>query len=149
MTWTYTSSDLPTSQLFQVRFEVGDVISNDQQLQDEEINYVLTVEPSVQTAGARCCEELARRYARKVDYHAGKLSISNSQKSKAYAALAKDLRQRSLLSAGGYLGGMSISDKVTENEQSDRVQPAFFRGMTDNQDASSQLPSVEGEDSND
>jgi hypothetical protein len=52
MTWTYTITDLSTSQKDQVRLLIGDTVQTDHQLQDEEIAYLLTQRSSVYGAAA-------------------------------------------------------------------------------------------------
>lgn len=132
MAWTYTPDF--TTQRDRVRREIGDVVSTDQQLSDAEIAYAGTVEGTDIGVAARCCEWIAGAYARKADYEEGKLKIWASQRFKAYTAKAKELRALDA-TAGAipFIGGESIADKETRNEDTDRVQPAFWRGMLDEQ----------------
>jgi len=142
MTWTYTPDF--TGQRDRVRFEVGDTISTDQLLSDEEIAYAGTVEGSDLAVAAHCCEAIAAAVGRKVDMSEGKLSISLSQRRIAYEMKARLLRARDAAGAQPYIGGESISDKQAVNEDTDRLQTAFYRGMLDNPNADQ--PSVTNED---
>ena len=133
MTWTYNSSAVGSSDLSTVRLLIGDNSSSDPLLQDEEINYFLSVEAGTNYAAASACEAIASSFARKVDKTVGNLSISASQKSKQYADMARSLRHRANLRAAAnvYAGGISVSDKNTVTADSDRVAPAFTMDMHD------------------
>lgn len=92
MAWTYDVSLLATSDLFQVRFMIGDTDPADQLLKDEEIEFKLSMEGSVNAASVACCETLAAKYARQVDYDLGPHSIKASNLAKQFTALADRLR---------------------------------------------------------
>mgnify|MGYP001612199843 CR=1 FL=1 len=120
-----------------VRFRIGDTDSADYLVSDEEIDAMLTDEGSVLNAAAACAEHLAAYFSREVDSSSteANLSWSNSQKAEAYRQLAKDLRARATRSGlggsdgGVYAGGISKDDKEANRDDTDIVQPAFFRGM--------------------
>lgn len=130
MSWTY-SSTLATD-LDRVRFLVGDTDTDDKQVQDGEINYIVGLLGSVYGAAAAICEALAAKYARKCDKSVGDLSLSMSQKSTAYRAMAASLRSQGSVLCTPTAGGISISDKESEESDSDRVTPVFARGQFEN-----------------
>lgn len=91
MSFTYNAADLDTSDLYQVRFKIGDTDSSDALLQDEEINYLLAEYVSVKKASIQCCLNLAAKFARQVDYKLGPHSVSASKRATHFRQLAQDL----------------------------------------------------------
>lgn len=135
MTWTYDVTQLASNTTYQVRFAMGDTVQNDPQVQDEEIAFALSQRKSVSGAAAMCCRNLASRFSREADSVQGtELRTMYSAKAKAYAARAADFEQ--LASDSGYVmpfaGGISISQKTQQEQNSDRVPPNFSIGMDDN-----------------
>jgi hypothetical protein len=106
MTWTYLSTDLSTD-LAQVRREIGDTNEDDQFLQDEEIALALTSEGSVLLAAARCCDWIARTFARDFDFVADGTEIRKAARAKQYRELAAELRDRGDAAATG-TGGIGV-----------------------------------------
>jgi hypothetical protein len=102
-----------------VRFLIGDTNSKDPLLQDEEIEYLIETEGSVNKAAIAAAEAIAAQSAKLVNETAGKTSKSYSDRAKAFIELAKRLRRRLALSAAPYSGGL---DKG----------PAFTRDMMKN-----------------
>ena len=134
MTWTYDVAQLSTSQLMQVRRLIGDVKTNDQLLQDEEINFALSRYAVIELAAAECCRDLATQFAREVDLVQGELKTNYSNKARAFNSLAMQLENRGMARGGAipYAGGISQSDKDTQVQDTDRVPPNFNRGEFDN-----------------
>jgi hypothetical protein len=130
MGWSY-SGDPVNSDLDKVRFEIGDTDSTDQQLQDEEIEYTISAEPSLLAAAARCCEVLSRKFSRLADNRLGPQQVWASQRSVAYAERAKELRSKSSALGGLYVGGL---DKNEELLDQDLRQPAFKRDLMSNKE---------------
>lgn len=131
MAWTY-STDL-TADKDKVRLEIGDTLSTDGQLQDEEIVYVLTRDGSVTSAAISCCRMLASRYARYVDKEVGDLKKMYSQRVEHYTTLADKLEARSVrLSGRPYAGGMSVAEKEVDAANTDLPQVSITRGIHDN-----------------
>lgn len=131
--WTYNPQELTNSPLYQVRFILGDILQGDQQITDAEINYQITQFSNVTLAAAACARHLGMRYARSVDIVQGTLKTNYSAKSKQYYALALDLERRGYATAvGGYAGGISREDVITQQQNTDRIQPEFTIGMSDN-----------------
>lgn len=127
MTWSYLSSEPGSSERSWVRLKIGDNSSSLQELQDEEIDLLLADEGSKERAAIAAARALAARYARRVDKTVGRLSISMSQASRAYERLAKGLEQQLNMRVGGadgiYAGGISVSDKYANEQDTDVVQP--------------------------
>lgn len=135
--WTFTSTAPFATDRDYVRLRIGDTSSGDQLLQDEHITGAISEWVNRDLAAAACAEMVGAYYARKVDKTAGKLSISMSQASEHYFGLAKRLRMEVALGAKPYAGGISVSDKESEESDSDRVAPAFSVGIFDHGAASS------------
>lgn len=94
MAWNYNPAQLAASELYQVRFLIGDTDTNDQQLQDEEITFLLTQCGSVNGAAVACCENLSAKYANLTDHSLGPYSVKASQKSKQFMDLAKRISKQ-------------------------------------------------------
>ena len=141
MTWTYTG-DPATNARDSVRFLIGDTDTNDQLLNDDEIAWLnkevtgsTTATTGLYGAAYRACITIASKFSREADKSVGDLSISAQQKATAYRALSKELK--GLASQTGatptpYAGGISVSDKQSNQEDSDIYQAWFESGQFDN-----------------
>lgn len=98
--FTY-SGDPSASDLDAVRFLISDTNSDDAELQDEEIYYLLTTWGQTYDAAIAACEVIAGKYADKTNYSrsVGDLSISESygQSAAEFRALANRLRSQKVL----------------------------------------------------
>lgn len=130
MVWLY-SGDPGSSPRDAVRFEIGDTDSRDPLLQDAEVAYALKVEANIYGAAARCCESIARRFARQADYALGTHRVSASQRSEAYAKLGRELRLRATSSNAPSAGGISRREGLLDRT-SDLKEPAFTRNLMAN-----------------
>lgn len=131
MTFTYSSTDLSTT-LAVVRLLLGDTDSSDPQLTDEEIAAFTTRYGGVYFPAAAACDALASKYARYTSKTVGRLSIQYGERAEHYAKLADQLRRQAATSAlVPYAGGISDSDKQTQEADTDRVKPQFLLGMDD------------------
>lgn len=133
MTWTYTPATLATTPKDIVRLLIGDTLSSDPQMQDEEILYYLTQRASPYGAAAECCRTLQARFSRSVDFASGDTSAKYSQMAKAYAIKAAEFEAKAAMAGAGapYAGGISVTDKQNQQCDQDRVQPQFQVGMDD------------------
>jgi hypothetical protein len=133
MTWTYTG-DPSANNRDEVRFLIGDTDNTDPIVQDEEIAYAVAQEANNRLAAIRIVRSLIGKYSRKVDKSVGDLKISYSQIAKNYTDLAKFLEESddNLYAPIAYAGGISLSDKDTVRQDSDRTDPIFKKGMNDN-----------------
>ena len=129
MTWSYDSTAAPSSDKSWIRLRIGDTSSGDQLLQDEEIEAHLTGEGSKYTAAALCAESVGAYFARRADKTVGRMSIAASKASEGYFRLADRLRAELGMRVAPYAGGISIADKDTREDDSDRVSPAFTATM--------------------
>lgn len=127
MTWTY--SNALTANKDKVRLLIADTDTADQQLADEEINWVITQEPNVYAAASKCCSLLAAKYSRQADTEVGDLSVKKSQRATAYRALAKDLKAQAVIDAPIFAPSLSISDKQSYEDDTDIPASKFFRDM--------------------
>lgn len=141
MTWTYNAASLPLSDLYKVRFLIGDTDSARPQLQDEEIDWVLTEQAVVTYAAASCAEMLASKYAFLVNTENSELRVSAAARHKHYLELAERLRRSAgdlpggdgsgVLLATAYAGGVDRAAKETLDGDTSLVRPAFGIGQDD------------------
>lgn len=133
MVWTYNLTTIATTPKDQVRLQIGDTVSTSPQLQDEEINFYLTTRANIYGASAECCRSLAARFSSQASTAAGDTKIQFSDIAKAYAARAVsfDVKAATAGSAMPYAGGISVSDKQNNTQDTDRVNPQFTIGMDD------------------
>ena len=141
MAWTY-SGDPDSSALDAIRFLIGDTDTNDQLLSNEEISWVnseacgsSTGTTALYDAAMRCCLTVASKLAREADKQIGDLSVSMSQRAKAYREQATELK--ALATREGtvptpYAGGITISDKDVDEENSDLFRTWFSSGQFEN-----------------
>lgn len=145
--YTYTPDF--TTQRDRVRLEIGDTTlsaTSTFMLADQEIAQAGAVEGNDLSVAARCCEFLESKFAVKADLTEGKLSLKLSQRAKAYREKAKYLRSLAAMTGAlPSIGGESISDKRTNDQDADRVPPAFWRGMNDSPDTQPLSPGSEDE----
>src|SRR5688572_3442242 len=134
MTFTYDPG-LATDR-DRVRFLIGDTVAP-AIVQDEEITGILTMQSGVYSSAAAICRSLAARYSRLADIARDDVRKSQSQIAKAFADRARDLETQASSVVGGtlipvpYAGGISISDKDAQLDDTDRVVPIFTRDGDD------------------
>lgn len=130
MTWTY-GGDPSANNRDAVRFLIGDTVSADPLITDEEIAWLLSEAGGVYTAAIQACETIAAKFARLADTVVDDVEVKASQRAASYRALAATLKTRQALSGGAlpYAGGISIGDKQTREDDDDRVPPIFTRDM--------------------
>ena len=143
MTWTY-GGDPDANARDAIRFLSGDTDTNDQLINDEEIGWVnkevtgsSTATTGLYDAAYRCCLTIASKFSRLADQSVGDLRVSLSQKATAYRLQAEELK--SLATREGsvptpYAGGISISDKDIDRDDSDRVAPWVSTGQFTNKE---------------
>lgn len=139
MTWSY-SGDPSSSDMDNVRFLIGDTITADQLLQNEEILSVLAGQPNPILAAAIAARAIAAKFSRLTNVRVGKTQIWANEKAEAYLALAKKLEDEDAKAAKfrtiPYAGGISISDKQIDEDDPDREIPFFERDLFENIDGS-------------
>lgn len=145
MAWTYDASQMlsvtagtyPGSTVGlrnQMRFVLQDVNTNRQLLQDAELDWAQTTEANQYLAAALCCDILVARVGNISSKRVGALALTYD--ATFYQSLAATLRARGLTHQVPYCGGISISDKLAQQDDADWVPVRFFRGQFDNPRAS-------------
>lgn len=136
MTWTYSGTpgtSTAAERRDAVRYKIGDTDTTDQQATDEEIAFALAqASDDIYTASAIAARAIAGKYSRYADTSIDAVKTSYSQLSKSYMALAGRLEAEAKKygSVGlgvPLVGGISISEMDSVEEDSDRVRPAFRR----------------------
>lgn len=136
MSWSYDPTDLNTTtasgRLNTVRFLVGDTDSNDQKVQNEEIEFSLAqTKDDVNAAASYVARSVASKYASKVTLELdGQLMAHYSDLYDHYLSLADklDYQAKKLGAQIGILaGGISKTRVGVVRSNTDRVEPAFRR----------------------
>lgn len=139
--WTYDPSQLASAsagyfsaatigQRYNVRLLIQDTNINRKLFYDEEIDWQLTQENNVWTAAASLCDILVSRAGGVTSKSIGSLSLSYDPK--LYFSLGGQLRARGSSYQVPYCGGISISDKESQQANTDAVRPSFARGLEQN-----------------
>jgi hypothetical protein len=140
MTWTYDGTpgtDTAAKRRDAVRVLVGDTDTNDQQIQDEEIEFALSQNSkNVYFAAAQTARMIMGLYSRRVDSDLEGVSADYSDRIEHYRRLAVALDKQAK-SKGGALGtpkagGISIDAMESAKDDSDRPDPAFKRNQFKN-----------------
>jgi len=134
MTWSY-SGNPSTSDKDTVRFNVTDTDTNDQLVQDEEINYALTEYGSVSSASYYIALVIYGKFTRLYDKEkAGQVDISRKFLENYWNIVEKWKKIAGALNAVPYCGGISKDEVCEINSNTDRVRPYFTEGMGDSED---------------
>jgi hypothetical protein len=134
MTFEY-SGDPSSTTKDTVRFLIGDTNDQDQQLQDEEIDWLLLQHPNVFLAAALGAENIASQYARQTTKSVGGLSVSYGERQTHYSQLAAALRaeaERTGATPTPISLGMSKGAKDSRTEDEDLNLTPLSIGMHDN-----------------
>lgn len=140
MSWSY-SGDPSNTEKDAVRFLIADVDTNEQQISDEEIFFLIDtwkdLHGSIIYVAAMAADAIAARYAREAGYSADGVSVSLGEVQAKYEALANRLRaqHQSLL-----VGGTPDVGGIDPYEQPDPAIAAFIfgTGMHDDFDSGQQ-----------
>ena len=117
-----------------VRLLIGDRDEDEELLDDDEIDYALSVESDVVKAAIECCKYIIAKYSRYVDNRRSRTWERASQLVEQYKNLMRQLRTMIPVSSDSlYAGGITLSDKETYSSDTDLVKPLFKRGMHNNQ----------------
>lgn len=141
MAWTY-SSDFTTTR-DQVRFLIQDTQTARQLVSDAEIAWVVSTEANVYMAAALLCDALVAKAGNIKTKVVGDLRLTYDPS--YYRGLAAALRARGAGHQVPFAGGISISDKLEQQSDTDAVQPRAFRTELDNPRADQPSP---GNDNN-
>lgn len=127
MSFSY-SGNPANSTLDAVRFLVEDTNSQDPQLQNEEINWLIAQYTNVWKSAAYAAGNIAAKYARQVSKAVGDLRLEYQQRQQAYKDLRADLlRQAANRTALPWLGGISRSERQASRQDTDLIQPKFTK----------------------
>jgi hypothetical protein len=125
---TYTGSTVGLRN--QIRWVIQDTQAARPLMVDAEIDWAQTLEENQYMAAALCCEILVARAGNTSSKRVGALAITYDVE--FYRGLAAVLRGRGMSHQTPYCGGISIADKLAQQDDSDWVPVRFFRGMFDN-----------------
>ena len=141
MTWTY-GGDPSANAKDAIRFLIGDTDTTDQLLSNEEILWVNTEASGTSTgvnalydAAYRCCLTIASKLARLADKQIGDLNVKFSQKAQGYltqAAHFNSLAMSQNFTPIPYAGGITDSDKESDQDNSDLFRGWFSSGQFQN-----------------
>ena len=150
--WTYDVTQLSTTttsgRLYSVRYLIGDTDTTDQLLQDEEINFALSLTgDNIYFAGAWTCKAIAAKFSRFVDVKIDGAGLSNySDRINHYLLLSNQLsdlgRRTSGKSLGVFAGGIDVDVMTTAEQDTSRVQPAFRVKQFDNTRSGTTYPDI-------
>lgn len=137
MAWSYLGepgTGDATARRDAVRFLVKDTDSTRQLVQDEEIDFLLSQNSNnVWGAAADTCDKLVAREAKSKSV--GDLSLTGF--GETYKALGNTYRMRLGSQLVPFAGGISVSDKQSRSQDTDRPAPFFTRSLHKNPEASS------------
>lgn len=127
MTWSYDTSLAAAKD--KIRFYVGDTASAAAiTLTDEEIAGALSLSSSsVKRAAALCAENLAARFAQAATSITDDIgqSVDYGDRAAFFQERARLLRSSIALGAIPFAGGISSADKSGQEQDTDRIVPAF------------------------
>lgn len=131
MTWTYSISE--ASARDQIRGKIGDTrSSSDYDLDDETIDAIYVLYPSVVAASVECVKRIIAKKSRKFDRSAMGMSASQGSVLTQLRDLLTDLQREQMSGAGRiFVGGVSDSANTTQRADTDYVQPSFIVGGDD------------------
>jgi hypothetical protein len=138
MAWSY-SGDPDSSALDAIRFLIGDTDTNDQLLANEEITWMnsqvsgsTTSTAALYTVAHRCMITIASKFSRLADQAVGDMRVDMFQKAENARLQAKELKVLAQSEGGTptpYAGGITVSDKELDADNSDIVKPSFNQGQ--------------------
>ena len=133
MTFTYTPGD--TSSATRVRLLIGDTDPEaplQQRLENEEITDLLAMFGGYRAAAAGAAEALAAKFARLATEKRMGMASLVWKRYESLTALAKTLRTSASFAALPFAGGISVAQRTSLDQDTDRVTPSFQRGMLNN-----------------
>lgn len=133
MAWTYDNP--AASERDAVRFLIGDTDTDDQLIQDEELDFLLDERQDRYYAAADAAEQIAARFSREVNQSADGLSWSGSSLSQQFYELAEKLRKMGKRARRSgfapYAGGLSKAEREKDNADQDLYKGHFHSHMHD------------------
>ena len=125
-----------------IRFTLSDTDENNPLITDSELEYILSIQPSLRFATAAAAGIIAGKFAMKVDTSIGQTRISLSQKYEQW----KDFQQKLLnfevglfpgedgtgsRTVGAFAGGTSCSERESLHGDNDKITESFSVGQDD------------------
>lgn len=126
MAWTYDTA-LSTNR-DKVRFFAGDTDADAAiTVTDEEIAGLLTLAGGARSAAAMLCDHLALRYSQRGQQLTDDIgqSVNYGDIAKQFSDRARLLRSQASFGAVPFAGGISVTTKQAQLDNTDRVRPAF------------------------
>jgi len=145
------NENLPTNK-DKVRFYIGDIESNQKQVDDETIEAILDlVGDNVYSAAATICEHLSAKFAKIKHRRGGVTAINFASTASDYAKLARKFRMKATLESGGtgfIMPSISEAAKKANRDDTDLTQASFSRNIHDHPEVNQDVISnAESEDS--
>jgi hypothetical protein len=125
MSWTY-SDDPASSPRDEVRFLIGDTDPAVPLLTDEELDWLLAANSNTYYAAAQAADSVAAKYGKYVTKTVDGLTITKSERSTNYAALAKRLRSQARTRSG-----FTVSYGSTRGTEIFRIGMHDYRNLED------------------
>jgi hypothetical protein len=134
MTWSYDPA--LTSDADKVRFLIGDTDTTNQLVSDEAVATMLSLYTDTFPAAAALCDGLATKFARLPTITISGITIRGTERAEQYRITALSLRQQSAQGEAGalgvpFVGGVSISDVQSNQQDTDRMPNKFGVGNMD------------------
>jgi len=126
VTWTYDTS--LSANKDKVRFYASDTDSAAAiTVTDEEIAGLLTLAGGVRSAAAMLCDHLALRYSQRGQQLTDDIgqSVNYGDIAKQFTERERLLRSQASFAAVPFAGGISVATKQAQQQNTDRVPPAF------------------------
>lgn len=114
MTFTYDAAQLGDADrgpLMQVRFKIGDVDEAQQHIQDEEIEYLLSLGGTVSAVASEAAKHIAMRYGHEASFSSGAYREELSMRAQHFARLAQQFS-----SSSGAAGGPIALKRYTREQ---------------------------------
>lgn len=132
MSWSY-SGDPSSSDKDAVRFNIGDTIEADPQLQDEEILYLLDINGgSIQQATIDAFKALISKYSRFVNEKVGDVSNALSDRLENFKLALSEYERKLTAFVVPFAGGISVAGKKANERNTALIEPFFNRPQFDN-----------------
>ena len=130
MAGTYSSSG--ASDKDWMRWRVADISTSDGIRQDAEYVAALGEYGSKQEAALRMAQSIYAEFSKlATDSKMGQLSFAYSKRAEFYHKLIAELQQEAAMGVGvsPWFGATSKTDKQTQEDNTDRVEPSFARNQ--------------------
>lgn len=131
MTQSYTGNPASSTK-DEVRFLTGDTHAGTMLLEDEEITWMITREGSVDNALTEIIRAMLAKCAHDTLVSADGITRDLSGRRAMLEKLLRTIDERSSMrNVAPFVGGTSIAERDTRQQDGDLIQPAFRRGQFD------------------